>query len=434
MTDAVQKDSDTPSPRVFDTRPTVQSIAIMTATFLISVAFYKVALPFVMALALAGICAELCRPFYGWLLTHTGGREAISSALTLLSGLLIVILPLTLIAYLAVSQASIAINESEHFSEVISRDFAEMKEGQFQLPDWLPYSENLKSLEPKITERASELTSQLASYFVAALSHVTSGTSSFLLQLFAFLYALFFFLPMPTSIFAKLLRYTGLPTDLQGRLDAKIISVSRATLKGTLTIGLIQGVLGGIGFAVAGINGAVFWAVVMTVLAAIPALGATPVVILGAIYLGFNGEMGPAIGLGLWGMLVVGTIDNVLRPKLVGKDAAMSDLWIFVSTLGGLAAFGAAGLVFGPVIAGLFITIWEQVSGIKAPEPEPEPKPQPKPEPDPGIDAPKPKPAPSAGREFKITASKEELEVEIEALKRELQSTPPRAGKDHDKP
>ncbi|WP_299923593.1 AI-2E family transporter [uncultured Pelagimonas sp.] len=408
MTDPVADDSSTENPSL-PALPTKQTIAIVTATVLISIMFIQVALPFLTALILAGICAELSKPFFQWVMVRVGQREALASTITLVTGLLIVILPTIVIATLAVSQASTAIQGTGDLAEVISEDFTALQNGEVTLPDWLPFGDDLKSVEPKIVEKASELAGGIASFLVTALKHVTSGTSTFFLQLFAFLYALFFFLPMKTSVFAQGLRYSGLPDDLQDALNSKVISVSRATIKGTLTIGMIQGALGGIGFWAAGIEGAVFWAVVMMVMAAIPALGATPVVICGAIYLGFSGEMVPAVGLGLWGVLVVGTIDNVLRPKLVGRDAAMSDLWIFVSTLGGLALFGAVGLVLGPVTAGLFITIWERASGIKATLPEAA-------EAEEIEEAPTPEPA----QGFKITATKAELEVEVEALRREL--------------
>lgn len=340
-------------------------IAIAAATVILSAIFLNIAWPFLTTLILAGICAELSRPFYQWLLKKTGGRTSVTSALTLLMGTLIVILPLMVIAYLAVAQASIAIGDTDKLEQVIEQDLGELTTGNFQLPTWFPLRDQLEVFEPKIAEFATEIASGIASFLVAALSTVTSGTSAFILRFFVFLYALFFFLPMKTSVFAQALRYSGLPEKLQADMDHKILSVSRATIKGTLTIGVIQGALGALGFWAAGIDGAVFWGVVMTVFAAIPALGATPIVVSGAIFLGFQGEATIAVALGAWGIAVVGTIDNVLRPKLVGKGAGMSDLWIFISTLGGLAAFGASGLILGPVVAGLFLVIWQAVSGIR---------------------------------------------------------------------
>ncbi|TKZ21141.1 AI-2E family transporter, partial [Shimia litoralis] len=239
----------------------------------------------------------------------------------------------------------------------------------------------------------------------------TNGTARFFLSLFAFLYAMFFFLPMRTSVFSQLLSYTALEPAFQDKLNHRIISVSRATIKGSLLIGMIQGALGGMGFWLAGFEGAIFWSVIMAILAAIPAVGATPVVLGGAIFLGIEGETTKAIILAMWAVMVVGSIDNVLRPRLVGKDADMSDLWIFVSTLGGLSTFGPAGLVFGPVFAGIFITIWTELSAPKAIADNHAPS-------ESQNTSSTHKPPGQSG--LRLTATKTEMEQELADLKRQL--------------
>lgn len=344
--------------------PEARNISVFVAVLVISIGFLSVAQPFLIALILAGIFAELSRPLFEFMKKLTGGREAFASGLTLLAGLMMFIIPFIVIALLAVSQASAVLESSGKLMVVLAEDVEALKEGTLRYPDWLPFSERLEEAGPQIYEKVNELLGKVASFLVSSLSHVTNGTASFFLSLFTFLYALFFFLPMKRSVFETLLSYSALPADMQSRFSGRIVSVSRATIKGTLVIGVIQGALGGLGFWVAGFDGAVFWAVIMAVLAAIPAVGATPIVICGAIYLLFTGQIGTGIALGIWGGLVVGTIDNLLRPKLVGKEADMSDLWIFVSTLGGLALLGAAGLILGPVLAGLFITVWEEVAKL----------------------------------------------------------------------
>ena len=135
------------------------------------------------------------------------------------------------------------------------------------------------------------------------------------------------------------------------------LSVSRATIKGTLIIGIIQGALGGIGFAVAGIGSAVFWGALMAILSVLPGIGSALVWVPGVIYLLLTGNMVAGLLLAAWCAGVVGTIDNVLRPILVGRDTEMPDLLILLATLGGLGLFGATGLVLGPVLAALFMTV-----------------------------------------------------------------------------
>jgi predicted PurR-regulated permease PerM len=193
---------------------------------------------------------------------------------------------------------------------------------------------------------------------VSAASAATRGTASFFLSLFIMTYAMVFFLRDEMNVFARLLRYSGLSSDAQKQLSETTISVSRATLRGTFLIGLIQGILGGLGFLVAGIKGAAFWGILMAIASVIPGVGPALVWVPGVIYLAASGSVPAAIGLALWSGLVVSTIDNLLRPRLVGRDTAMPDILVLISTLGGLAMFGAVGLIIGPVIAGLFIAIW----------------------------------------------------------------------------
>jgi predicted PurR-regulated permease PerM len=173
------------------------------------------------------------------------------------------------------------------------------------------------------------------------------------------LYAMFFFLLSGPAIMKRILYLMPLSDAEEQRLVAKGVSVTRATLKGTFIIGVIQGALAGIAFAVAGIKGAAFWGTIMGVLSIIPGVGAALVWIPAVIWLLVNGETGAGVGLAAWCALVVGTVDNLLRPRLVGSDTKMSDLTILVSTLGGLAMFGAVGIVIGPLIAGLASTVWD---------------------------------------------------------------------------
>ncbi len=139
----------------------------------------------------------------------------------------------------------------------------------------------------------------------------------------------------------------------------KFTSVTRATLKGSLLIGLLQGTLAGIAFAVAGIHNAVFWGTMMAILSVIPNIGAALVWVPAVIILIAQGNVTTGVALGLFCGLIVGSLDNLLRPMLVGKDTKMHELMIFFSTLGGIFMFGLAGLFIGPVIGSLLISLWE---------------------------------------------------------------------------
>jgi predicted PurR-regulated permease PerM len=143
------------------------------------------------------------------------------------------------------------------------------------------------------------------------------------------------------------------------RMLDKFTSVTRATLKGTAVIGILQGSLAGTAFWVVGIPSSVFWGTIMAVLSIIPGIGTALVWGPAVVILAASGHFLKAGGLGLFCALVVGSVDNLLRPILVGKDTQMHELMIFFGTLGGIIMFGVMGMIIGPIVAALFITIWE---------------------------------------------------------------------------
>jgi predicted PurR-regulated permease PerM len=139
----------------------------------------------------------------------------------------------------------------------------------------------------------------------------------------------------------------------------KFVSVARATLKGSLLIALIQGALTGLAFWISGVPGPAFWGTITVVSSLIPVVGAALVWAPMVLYLLVTGHAMAALWLFLWCAVGVAAIDNFLRPILVGRDTRMSDLLILLSTLGGLILFGAVGFIVGPIVAALFVTVWD---------------------------------------------------------------------------
>lgn len=332
----------------------LRMIAVGIATLAISAVFLGMIWGFLIALFLAAVFSAMASPFHRKVLSMVKGREGVATAITLIILVLCVLAPTLALVYVAAVQA-----------KELSTDIMSFVQGldaagpHFTVPEWVPFKDQFEGAGSQIASKVGEMTGKIAGYFVSAASAATKGTAGFFLDLFILIYAMVFFLQEKTSVLSQLMRYSGLAPESQARLVERTVSISRATIKGTLVIGAVQGILGGIGFAVAGIPGAAFWGVVMMVASIIPGIGPALVWVPGVIYLFAGGETATAVGLALWSGLVVSTIDNVLRPKLVGKDTEMPDLLILVSTLGGLAMFGAVGLIIGPVIAGLFMTMWE---------------------------------------------------------------------------
>jgi predicted PurR-regulated permease PerM len=170
---------------------------------------------------------------------------------------------------------------------------------------------------------------------------------------------MYFFLTGGPALLRSVLAVLPLAEVDKARMLEKFVSVTRATLKGTILIGAMQGMLNGFAFWVVGIDGPIFWGTVMTVLSIIPGIGGALVWVPAAIILAVTGELARAIGLVAFCGIVVGTIDNVMRPRLVGRDTELHDLMIFFSTLGGLSLFGVTGFILGPLLAALFVTAWD---------------------------------------------------------------------------
>ena len=187
----------------------------------------------------------------------------------------------------------------------------------------------------------------------------TRGTLALIVDFLIMLYAMFFFLIRGRRDLDTIMRYLPLREAEQNQMLQRFVSVTRATLKGTLLIGIVQGTLGGVIFAILGISGAVLWGLLMIVLSVLPMVGGALVWVPAAIVLAIQGAWIKALVLVAFCSLVIGSIDNVMRPRLVGHDTQMSDLLILVSTLGGIGVFGAIGFIVGPIIAALFVTIWD---------------------------------------------------------------------------
>ena len=344
-------------------RPDISGRRFRTAFVLllvlaVSALFVAVAWPFLKPLLLGALVAGLSRPLYRWVTRMVGGRRSLAAALTLLLLILLIAGPISAFVGVVVNQA---LNVSEQAIPWVQQHFGAAS--TFDVHGWLvqrfPSVATYVPQQAQIMEGIGNVAKATGAVLVAGASRITAGTAAFLLNLFVMLYAMFFFLRDGRMILEKILYYTPLNSEDEGLLLERFTSVTRATIKGTLVIGLIQGALAGLGFWVAGIDGAAFWGTIMVVLSVVPGIGAALVWVPAVIYLYITGQTLTATLLLAWCATVVGTIDNVLRPMLVGKDAEMPDLLILVGTLGGLFLFGPIGFIIGPIVCGLFLTVWE---------------------------------------------------------------------------
>ncbi len=318
------------------------------------VAFLLMISAFFQALLLAAVFSGVVYPLYLWVQKKLGDHDTLASLLTLSLTLFVIVVPLLYLLGLIAEQAMNIANDVTPWIELRLNSPVEQVN---YLPDWIPYAESLEPYQDKILAKVAEFAGTAGGYLAESLAKLSQGTVSFFFQLFIMLYAMFFFLTTGPGILHKILSYVPLSQDDKNKMLTVGLSVSRATVKGTLIIGIIQGILGGLGFAVVGIKAAVFWGSIMAVMSVLPGIGTALIWGPAVIYLLLSGQIAAGLGLFAWSAGVVGSIDNFLRPVLVGRDTKMPDLLILLSTLGGLGLFGASGLVLGPILAALFLTV-----------------------------------------------------------------------------
>ena len=321
----------------------------------ISAAFVAMIRAFLLTILLAAIFTGLAYPVSQWLLRRFHGREALAAIATLVLLLAIVIAPLLLVL-------GAGANEALRVTETIGPRLQQLVDQPGELNRLLRAVPGYDRVEPyraQILTKAGELVGSTSAFLFAALSATTRATAVFIFQFFVLLYTMFFFLTGGPGLLRAILAYLPLTEADKERMLEKFVSVTRATLKGTILIGAAQGILGGLAFWAAGIDGAIFWGTVMTVLSIIPGIGSALIWVPATIVLITTGEVWRGIALAVFCALVVGSVDNLLRPRLVGRDIQMHELLIFFSTLGGLMLFGAMGFILGPILAALFVTAWE---------------------------------------------------------------------------
>jgi predicted PurR-regulated permease PerM len=338
---------------------------VTVVVVLVTILFVSMIAPFLQALLLAAVLTGILYPLYVWLRERLA-NEIVASTSTVLLVLIAVVLPVLFLV-------GVFSREAIRLTEIVGPWVEQTANGEglsSGLPQWLPFREQLEPYSNQIYGRFGDAISQIGTVLVNSLSKITQGTVAFILNLFIMLYALFFFLLAGPRLL-KIFDYTPLTEMDRDVIVEKGISITRATLKGTIVIGVLQGTLAGAAFAVAGIPAAVFWGAVMALASIVPVLGTAIVWLPAVAYLLFQGDVPAGLGLLIWCVIVVGSVDNIVRPRLVGSDTRMPDVLVLLSTLGGIAMFGATGVVIGPVVAGLFLTSWHIFAATFSRELEP---------------------------------------------------------------
>jgi predicted PurR-regulated permease PerM len=333
----------------------------------VSVALVWILLPFYGTILWASIIALLFMPLHRRLLPRLRGRRSLSALLTMGAALVIVVLPTVLIA------VSLARQAAGVYRRLQSGELnpAQVLRTLFDaLPPWLnalldrigldDYDAAQQKLADVLTQASQFIATQTLSIGQDAFGLVVSG--------FITVYLAFFLVRDGEALVRAVVRAIPLAAHHKQDLLLKFGTVLRATVKGNLVVALVQGTLGGLAFWVLGVGGALLWAVLMAVLSLLPAVGAGLVWAPVAVWLFLTGSPWQALGLTVYGVLVIGLVDNLLRPILVGKDTGMPDYLVMISTFGGIAVMGLNGFVVGPTVAAMFIAVWHIQTVSRAPD------------------------------------------------------------------
>ena len=323
----------------------------------VSLALAWILVPFYGTILWGSIIALLFEPVYRRLLRRLRQRRTLAALLTLLIALVIVILPFALVTAALAREAALLYQRLESGA----LDPALYFQGVFDaLPDWMTGLLDRFGLANFATlqRRATTALAQGSQFITTQALSIGLNTFEFVASLFITLYLAFFLIRDGENLVRAIRRAIPLSPRHKQELLNKFTTVIRATVKGNLLVAAIQGALGGLAFWYLGVSSAVLWAVLMAFLSLLPAVGAALVWLPVAVYLFITGAIWQSIALIAWGMLVIGLIDNVLRPILVGKDTRMPDYVVMITTLGGMAVFGINGFVVGPTIAAMFIAVW----------------------------------------------------------------------------
>jgi predicted PurR-regulated permease PerM len=339
------------------TSPKLERSFFFILLAVLSVAFAAVLWPFYGAVFWGGVLALMFEPLYRKFLGWMRGRQNLAALATLGVIVLIVVLPLALVGVSLVQEMTALyakvksgeINFGRYFEQMVS-----------VLPSWTTglldrYGVvDLPALQAKLVAALTQRSESIAGRAV----DIGGEALDLIVGFFIAMYLLFFLLRDGAGVARDVRAAIPLAPGPKERLLERFTTVIRATVKGNILVAAAQGTLGGIAFWALGVHAPLLWGVVMAFLSLLPAVGAALIWVPVALYLLALGKV-QGLGLIAFGVFVIGLIDNVLRPILVGKDTAMPDYVVLIATVGGLALFGLNGFVIGPVIVAMFLAAWQ---------------------------------------------------------------------------
>lgn len=332
----------------------VRHTLFITLLVLVSLAFIFMMKPFFYPIFWAAVIAGLFYPFYEWL---NGKLKIPNLSTTIILSIIVVVilLPLLTIGYFLVK-------ESADLYSSINTNRDQINKSLHDFATWIkynPFSTQLNFDEKLWAEKFTEASAFVGNFIFNNVKALTQNSLAFIFMIVMMFYTLFFFIRDGEKMLRLLMRLCPLGDKYEKMLYTKFTLAAKAALKGTVIVGGIQGVIGALLFWFVGIKGVLIWGLVMTALSIVPPFSAALVWLPASIILMVTGKFWAGMIVLIVGVVVISTIDNILRPIIVGRDAELHPLLVLFSTLGGLVIFGVSGFVIGPVLAALFVTFWQ---------------------------------------------------------------------------
>lgn len=330
----------------------IRTIIFILALTVVGIFTFYIVRPLLYPIFWAAVIASIVYPLHKKLVARIKFTN-LSAAIVLLIVAIAIVLPLVILS-------SLLIKESADLYGALGQKSGQINNSVQGAINWIKYNSLTNRLqidESFWTEKISETVAASTDFILGNIRNLTANSLTFMLMFVIMLYSLFYFIRDGAKILRQIMHLSPLGDRLEMTFYKKFTSTARAVIKGSLLIGLIQGTLGSLLFYVVGINGALVWGVIMMIFAIM--IGSYFVWIPAGIIMLLVGNVWQGVLILVVGALVIGTIDNFLRPILVGRDTQMHPLLIFLSTLGGVLAFGISGLVIGPVITALLLSFGE---------------------------------------------------------------------------
>lgn len=338
-----------------DRRQKINQYAILTMLLIVSIAFFPVVSMFFVPVLVAACFTALFYPVYLFLLKVFRKNKAIAAFTTSMALFLLLVIPLYIVLHLFTIQVLEVFRTAGPFLTMLSQ-----KLSRNNLPgivQSIPFLANFDFSTIDWSKLLNESVRTVASSGSQILNKTSAGILGLVANTFILFFTMFYFFMDGKDIVTRIKYLSPIRNDYEDLIFSRFLLISRATVAGTLIIGIVQGSLGALALLIFGIKSWILWGFIMIVLSIIPVVGPWIVLIPAGLIQIFLGNIWQGIGIIIFSVIVVSNIDNFLRPRLVGQGAKLHDLVVFFSSLGGIAVFGVMGFIVGPVIASLFVSV-----------------------------------------------------------------------------